>query len=156
MSCSGFDRRCSKYPDLRTGVRNIQSFNIGGGNAESRIRHTRTGADEAVGIWRGAARAGRPSSGIIDADVTLKLDKPELRVEIDRARAADLGVRTADIGAALRLMVGGNQEVTSYRDPAANEEYDVQLRLDEKHRDNPAVIERLYVPARQWRSGAPR
>ena len=37
----------------------------------------------------------RPSSGLIDADTTLKLDKPELRVEIDRERAADLGVDTA-------------------------------------------------------------
>ena len=30
--------------------------------------------------------------GIVDADTTLKLDKPELRVQIDRARAADLGL----------------------------------------------------------------
>jgi HAE1 family hydrophobic/amphiphilic exporter-1 len=42
-------------------------------------------------------------------------------------------------------MVGGNQEVSSYRDPSANEEYDVQLRLEEEDRIDPAVIERLYV-----------
>jgi len=77
--------------------------------------------------------------------VTMKLDKPELRVQIDRARAADLGVRTSDIGAALRLMVGGNTEVTSFRDPVVNEEYDVQVRLEEKYRGDPRVIQRLYV-----------
>ena len=39
--------------------------------------------------------------GIVDADTTLKLNKPELRARIDRARAADLGVRTQDVAAAL-------------------------------------------------------
>jgi HAE1 family hydrophobic/amphiphilic exporter-1 len=47
--------------------------------------------------------------GIIDADTTLKLNKPELRVQIDRARAADLGVDTDDIARALRLMVGARR-----------------------------------------------
>ena len=54
-------------------------------------------------------------------------------------------ISTADIGAALRLMVGGNQEVTRFRDPVVNEEYDVQLWLEEKYRGDPRVIERLYV-----------
>ncbi len=134
-----------KYTDLRTAVRNIQSFNIPGGNAE--IEFALRGPELAkLSEYAEALRARGPDLGLIDADVTLKLDKPELRVEIDRARAADLGIRTADIGAALRLMVGGNSEVTSFRDPAANEEYDVELRLDERYRGNPAVIERLYVP----------
>jgi HAE1 family hydrophobic/amphiphilic exporter-1 len=83
---------------------------------------------------------------VIDADITLKLDKPELRAEIDRERAADLGVKTQDIAAALRLMVGGDEEVTRYRDPSLNEEYDVQLRLAEADRGDPETISRLYVP----------
>jgi HAE1 family hydrophobic/amphiphilic exporter-1 len=137
--------RLRKYSDLRTGVRNIQSFNIGGGgNAE--LEFVLRGPElEKLSEYGEALRARGPELGLLDADVTLKLDKPELRVDIDRARAADLGVRTADIGAALRLMVGGNQEVTSFRDPLANEEYDVQLRLEEADRDDPRVIERLYV-----------
>jgi HAE1 family hydrophobic/amphiphilic exporter-1 len=136
----------ASYRDLRASVRNIQSFNIGsGGNAE--IEFVLRGPELAkLSEYGEALRRRAPSLGVLDADITLKLDKPELRVQIDRARAADLGVRIADIGAALRVMVGGNQEVTKYRDPAVNEEYDVQLRLDEKDRDDPAVIERLYVP----------
>ena len=134
-----------KYRDLRIAVRNIQSFNIGGGgNAD--VEFVLRGPElEKLSEYGEALRARAPGLGLLDADVTLKLDKPELRVQIDRARAADLGVRTGDIGAALRLMVGGNQEVTSFRDPAVNEEYDVQLRLEEKYRDDPGVIERLYV-----------
>jgi HAE1 family hydrophobic/amphiphilic exporter-1 len=134
-----------KYRDLRIAVRNIQSFNIGGGgNAD--VEFVLRGPElEKLSQYGEALRARAPQMGLLDADVTLKLDKPELRVQIDRARAADLGVRTADIGASLRLMVGGNQEVTSFRDPAVNEEYDVQLRLEEKYRDDPSVIQRLYV-----------
>jgi HAE1 family hydrophobic/amphiphilic exporter-1 len=134
-----------QYPDLRTAVRNIQSFNIGGGNTE--FEFVIRGPELAkLSEYGEALRKKAPELGLLDADVTLKIDKPELRVVIDRDRAADLGVSTADIGAALRIMVGGNQEVSSYRDPAVNEEYDVQLRLDERFRNDPAVIQRLYVP----------
>jgi hydrophobic/amphiphilic exporter-1 (mainly G- bacteria), HAE1 family len=85
------------------------------------------------------------SLGIIDAETTLKLNKPELRARIDRARAADLGVRTQEVAAALRLMVGGDQEVTRFRDPLVSEDYDVQLRLAEDDRRDPDTISRLYV-----------
>ena len=54
--------------------------------------------------------------GIVDADTTLKLNKPELRVEIDRARAADLGVDTSDIATSLRVMVGGDEEASALSD----------------------------------------
>jgi HAE1 family hydrophobic/amphiphilic exporter-1 len=136
--------RLRRYPDLRTGVRNIQSFNVGGGSAE--IDFVIRGPELArLSEFGEALRARAPELGVIDADVTLKIDKPELRVVVDRARAADLGISTAAIGSAVRLMVGGNQEVSSFRDPAVNEEYDVQLRLEERFRDDPAVIERLYV-----------
>jgi HAE1 family hydrophobic/amphiphilic exporter-1 len=84
--------------------------------------------------------------GIMDADTTLKLDKPELRVEIDRARAADLGVSIQDIGTALRLMVGGDEEVSRFLDLSVNDDYDVQLRLTEGERNDPTTISRLYVP----------
>ncbi len=134
------------YPDLRTSVRNIQSFNIGGGGNSEFDFVIRGPELSRLSEYGEALRARAPDLGLIDADITLKIDKPELRVVIDRARAADLGVSTADIGAALRVMVGGNQEVSSYRDPELNEEYDVQVRLDEKFRDDPAVIQRLYVP----------
>ena len=56
-----------------------------------------------------------PELGLLDADTTLKLDKPELRVEIDRERAAELGVDTEDIAEALRIMVGGDPRVSRFR-----------------------------------------
>ena len=82
----------------------------------------------------------------MDADTTLKLNKPELRVEIDRARAGDLGVSMQDIGTALRLMVGGDEEVSRFLDLSVNDEYDVQLRLTDGDRNDPNTISHLYVP----------
>ena len=81
-------------------------------------------------------RKKTPELGIVDADTTLRLDRPELRVRIDRERSADLDVDTQDIATALRLLVGGDDEVTRYRDRAINDDYDVQLRLSEADRND--------------------
>lgn len=132
------------YKDLRVAVRNLQSFNIGGGNYD--VDFIIRGPElEKLAQYTETLRSKSAELGLQDADTTLKLNKPELRVQIDRARAADLGVRTQDIAASLRLMVGGDQEVSRFRDPQIGEEYDVQLRLGEADRRDPDTISRLYV-----------
>ena len=140
-------KRLSKFKDLRPAVRNITSFNIGGGNWD--IDFSLRGPDlQALSTYANQLRdKSEELGGIVDADTTLKLDKPELRVIVDRARAADLGVSMNDIATALRLMVGGDEEVSRFRDAAANDDYDVELRLAQGARNDPASILRLYVPA---------
>src|SRR6185436_20467130 len=93
-------------------------------------------------LWKYAEdlRKRAPDLGLLDADVTLKLDKPELRVEIDRARAADLGVSTEDIATSLRVMVGGDPEVSRFYDASMNGVYDVQLRLAQGYRNDPEML----------------
>jgi HAE1 family hydrophobic/amphiphilic exporter-1 len=136
--------RMRKFPDLRIGVRNLQTFNIGGGNRD--IDFAIRGPElDRLAEFAETLREQSESIGIVYADTTLKLNKPELRAKIDRARAADLGVRTQDVAAALRLMVGGDQEVTRFRDAQVGEDYDVQLRLSEEDRRDPDTISRLYV-----------
>ena len=140
-------RRLRRFTDLRTAVRNARGFNIGGGNFE--IDFVLRGPNlETLAEYAERLRAMTPEMGILDADTTLKLDKPELRVMIDRSRAADLGVDTEEISQALRLMVGGDQQVSRFNDPGVNEVYDVELRLDEKDRGDPDTISRLLVPSR--------
>ena len=137
--------RLSRFTELRTSVRNLPSFNIGGGNWE--IDFVLRGPDlKALADYAERLRIRSKDLGIIDADTTLKLDNPELRVVIDRKRAADLNVDTEHIASALRLMVGGDEEVSRFIDPAVNEEYDVQLRLSPHDREDIGVISRLYVP----------
>jgi hydrophobe/amphiphile efflux-1 (HAE1) family protein len=141
-------RRLQRFPELRCSVRNAPSFNIGGGNFE--IDFSIRGPDlQALAAY--AERLRKKSieiGGIVDADTTLKLDKPELRVDIDRARAADLGVSLDDVASALRVMVGGDERVSRFRDEAVNDDYDVQLRLEEKDRRDPDTISRLWVRRR--------
>lgn len=93
-------------------------------------------------------RKKAPELGLQDADTTLRLDKPEVRVEVDRNRAADLGVEVQDIASALRIMIGGDQRVSRFRDSGINDDYDVQLRLTDVDRDDPSDLARLYVPRR--------
>src|SRR5256884_3474983 len=140
-------RRMTKYSPLRFSVRNAPSFNIGGGQQDIdfviRGPELASLAKYAEDLRKKTTEIG----GIVDADTTLKLDKPELRVQIDRARAADLGVDTSDIATGLRLMVGGDDQVTRFYDPTVNLDYDVQLRLTERDRSDTATIQRLYVPS---------
>jgi HAE1 family hydrophobic/amphiphilic exporter-1 len=141
-------RRLQKYAPMRVGVRNAPSFNFGAGGRFD-IDFNLRGPDIVALAAYGEDLLKRSQSlgGIVDADTSLKLNKPELRVEIDRARAADLGVDSTDIATALRLMVGGEDRASRYRDESVNEDYDVQLRLDEKDRSDVATIQRLYVPS---------
>jgi HAE1 family hydrophobic/amphiphilic exporter-1 len=137
--------RLRKFTDVRVGVRNMQTFNIGGGNRE--IDFAIRGPDlEQLAHYSEVLAEKADELGIIDAETTLRLNKPELRARIDRARAADLGVSTQDVASALRLLVGGDQEVTRFRDPTVGEDYDVELRLVEADRSDPDTISRIYVP----------
>lgn len=82
--------------------------------------------------------------GVVDADTSLIIGKPELGAEIDRVKAADLGVSVSDISSALHIMVGG-QKVTDYFE--GGEQYEVHLRAALPYRDNRQAIEQLNVPS---------
>jgi HAE1 family hydrophobic/amphiphilic exporter-1 len=138
-------RRLRKFPELRSSVRNITTLNLGGGRGDLDLA-IRGPELQALADYTEQLRVMGPDIGVIDADSTLKLNKPELQVQIDRARAADLGVDTEDIASALRVMVGGDDEVTRFRDASINDDYDVQLRLTERDRSDPATLGQLYVP----------
>jgi HAE1 family hydrophobic/amphiphilic exporter-1 len=140
-------RRMTKYTPFRFSVRNAPSFNIGGGQQDIDFAIRGPGLQELARYSDDLRKKTAEIGGIVDADTTLKLDKPELRVKIDRARAADLGVDSSDIATGLQLMVGGDDQVTRYYDPSVNLDYDVELRLSERDRVDSATIQRLYVPS---------
>ena len=142
-----------KFRDFRILVRNIPGFNIGGGSFD--IDFVLRGPD-LVSLSRHAEELRTRAialGGIADPDTTLRLDRPELRVRIDRERAGDLRVDTEQIATALRLMVGGDTEVSRFRDPTSNEDYYVQLRLSEKDRGDLGTISRLFVSRQGGETG---
>jgi HAE1 family hydrophobic/amphiphilic exporter-1 len=81
--------------------------------------------------------------GVIDAKVSVNLSNPEVRVAVDRQRAGDLGVRLGDLATALRLMVSGEDEISSYRE--AGERYPVKIRVREDQRADINSIGGLMV-----------
>jgi HAE1 family hydrophobic/amphiphilic exporter-1 len=92
--------------------------------------------------------------GIVDVDTTLRLDKPELLVNIDRERAAALGVEAREIAETLRVAVGGDDRVSRYRDRTVDDAYDVELRLVGIDRRDVSSISQLYVRGRPSARGA--
>ncbi len=85
----------------------------------------------------------REIPGVVDVDTNFEPTQPELRITVDRARAADLGVNIDSLANSLRTLVGG-EEVSEFKD--GDDQFKVVLRLDEKHR-NPATMGDLLVPA---------
>ena len=83
--------------------------------------------------------------GVRDLESSYEPGKPELRVRINRDKAADLNVNVASIATALRTLVGGDEQVTTYRE--GEDRYDVQLRVQKSFRDSQSALARLYVPS---------
>lgn len=140
------DARLDRFGDLRSSVRNFQAFNLGGGPFDVNFLIKGPELTKLYEYGEELRRRAVEAGGFRGLDTSLRLNKPELRVAIDRDRAADLGVSAQDIGSALRLMVGGAEEVTRFLDPATNEQYDVRLRLVEEDRNRPGIIDQLKLP----------
>jgi len=84
-----------------------------------------------------------PQLGNVDSD--LRLNKPELRVSIDRDKAADLGVDIDTIGKSLQTMLGGRQVTRFKRD---GKQYDVLVQVADIDRTVPDDIARIHVKSR--------
>jgi HAE1 family hydrophobic/amphiphilic exporter-1 len=139
--------KMKQFTDLRGRVGNIQSLNQG--SAPYDIDFVIRGP-EITALYKFSEELRSKAltiPGLVDIDTTLRVNKPELRVFIDRERAADLGVDASDIASSLRLMVGGDDEVSRFRDDKVAEEYDVEVRLKDTDRNSTATVSKLYVPA---------
>lgn len=86
----------------------------------------------------------RDVPGIVDLDRSVKPGKPELRLEVDRARASDLGISTALVGTSLRTLVNG--EVAS-KLRRGGEELDILVRLRPEDRSRAEDILSLTLPS---------
>src|SRR5499427_4695322 len=85
-----------QLPELRTSVNQVAAIS-GGGSRNADIQYVIGGPDlDKLGQYAGSLLAKMKTlKDVVDVDSTLILGKPEVRVVIDRARAADLGVRVA-------------------------------------------------------------
>ncbi|MEE4237435.1 MAG: efflux RND transporter permease subunit, partial [Anderseniella sp.] len=88
----------------------------------------------------------RAYPGLANADTDLKLNKPQLKVDINRDKAAQMGVGVDTIGRTLETLLGG-REVTRFKQ--AGEQYNVVIQLDPAARAAPQDLTALYVRGRE-------
>jgi multidrug efflux pump len=80
--------------------------------------------------------------GITGLDTDLKLNKPQLKVDIDREKAAALGVSMETIGHTLETLMGG-RDVTRYK--REGKQYDVVVQVEDDKRRQPSDLTSIYV-----------
>ncbi|MES2609051.1 MAG: efflux RND transporter permease subunit [Pseudomonadota bacterium] len=83
--------------------------------------------------------------GIVSPEADLRLNKPELRIAVNRDRAADLGVSVDVVAKAIETMLGG-RTVTRYK--RDSEQYDVIVQTQASGRTTPENIDSIYVRGR--------
>jgi hydrophobic/amphiphilic exporter-1 (mainly G- bacteria), HAE1 family len=86
----------------------------------------------------------REIDGVADADTSFEPTQPELKITVDRQRAADLGVSLDTLSSTMRTLVGG-EEVSKFKD--GDEQFSVNLRLDDQFRNDPRTMGDIFVPA---------
>jgi HAE1 family hydrophobic/amphiphilic exporter-1 len=136
---------CAAYPNMRYKV--MMPSALGGGESFFPIRALILGPDfnQVATLAKGAVAHLRKVPGLLDMDTSMSINSPELDVSIDRQRASDLGVRAADVGNAVRLMIAGEDQISTYKE--GDEQYDVTLQLLPEQQKNPDVLARLMIPS---------
>jgi HAE1 family hydrophobic/amphiphilic exporter-1 len=132
------------YPgQLRTSVQQVAAIS-GGGFRNADIQYVLRGPDlnKLKQYSDAMLEKMKTIPDVVDVDSTLISGKPELRVEIDRARAADLGVRVGDIAQALNSLVAG-QKVSTFN--AGTDQYDVRVRSVGEFRTSVEGLKRMIV-----------
>ncbi len=138
-------QKLRQIPGLKVSVEDISL--VGGGQRSVPIQYSVRGPDlEMIQTYTmQIASQFSKLPGIVDVDTSLEMGKPELKVFIDRDKAADLGVDVSTIAGAINLLISGETEVTKYKDESRGKRYDLRIRLNPDDRQNPEDLGRLYI-----------
>ncbi len=98
---------------------------------------------QAVGIMMAKAQQ---LGTLVNLDTDLRLNKPQLDIEIDRERAAQLGVSVTDIGTTLESFLGG-RVVSDFK--RGSKLYDVIVQMRPAARATPGIIDEIHVRGSQ-------
>ncbi|MBM3726917.1 MAG: efflux RND transporter permease subunit [Acidobacteria bacterium] len=120
---------------------------LGGRDTFAPIRAQLLGPDmlRLVGLGKQIALDMTKEPTLADVKANLNLNNPELQVAIDRQLASDLGVRVSDVAGAVRLLMSGEDEISTFKEDS--EQYPVTVRLAPHQRDDPNALSRLLVPS---------
>jgi hydrophobic/amphiphilic exporter-1 (mainly G- bacteria), HAE1 family len=131
--------------ELRTSVQPVQAFS-GGGFRNANVQFFIGGPDlkELEKYSNILLDKLKQSADAVDVDSTLISGKPEIRLTVDRDKAADLGVSVGAISQSLNTMVAG-QEVSTFT--AGSDQFPVRIRAIGEFRSSEEKLKRLIVPS---------
>ena len=137
-----------EYPDqLRTSVNPVAAISGGGfRNADIQFVIGGPDLDKLTRYADDLLAKMKTLPDVVDVDSSLITGKPELRVVIDRARAADLGVRVGDVAQSLNTLVAG-QKVSTFN--AGTDQYDVRVRAMGEFRASAEGLKRMLVASQK-------
>jgi hydrophobic/amphiphilic exporter-1 (mainly G- bacteria), HAE1 family len=129
-------------PELRPSVQQVAAFS-GGGFRNADVQYIISGPDlqKLTEYSDKLLEKMKTIPDAVDPDTTVT-GKPELRVVIDRQRAADLGVKIGDIAQVLNTMVAG-QDVGTYNE--GTEQYNVLVKATGEYRTSIEGLQRMIV-----------
>lgn len=138
-------RIVAEHPNLRSRV--VIPSALGGGETSFPIRVPILGPDfpRVTELAKEVALRLRKVPGLRDIDPGMSLNSPEMQVVIDRRRASDLGVRARDVARAVRLMIAGEDQISTYKE--GDEQFDVTLQLLPEQQKDPDMLTRLMIPS---------
>ncbi len=135
-------------PGTRVFMQNLPAIRIGGRVTKSEYQYVLQGTDiEELYHWVPIIEARlKTLPGLIDVTTDLQISRPQVTVEIDREKAATLGVSPQQIEMALNNAYGSRQVSTIY---TATDQYWVILELLPRYQADPAALSLLYVRSSQ-------
>ncbi|MGA2617397.1 MAG: efflux RND transporter permease subunit [Thermoguttaceae bacterium] len=131
--------------DLRISVSPAAVFS-GGGMSQADVQFMIGGPDmqKLDQYAQKVMRDLRSVPGAVDVDSSLVVGKPQYGVQVDRAKAADLGVSIASVAGTLRLLVAGDK-VSDYNEKG--EQYEVHVRATAEFRNRLEELATVSVPS---------
>ena len=98
--------------------------------------------DELQGLVNAMLAEARTFPGMLNVDTDLKLNKPELKIDLDRDKVANVGLSVDEVGRTLETMLGG-REVTRFK--RNGKQYEVIVQVGNVDRRNPDDLAAIHV-----------
>ena len=136
--------KVAQIPGIRVFLQNPPVIRVGGRLSKAQYEYTLQSLDlDELYKWAGALEEKfRELPGLVDVTSDLAVTSPTVVVNINRAKAATLGISAEQVEAALASAFGTRQVSTIYT--AANQ-YPVIVELDPRHQNDPSSLSRLYL-----------
>jgi multidrug efflux pump subunit AcrB len=131
-------------PGMRVNVAEVPDFSVGTNLQNIQLVMSGPDFSQLAQYADEITKGLRESKLAVDVDTTNLPGRPEVKVSIDRDRAADLGVSVADVATTLQMLIAGLKASTY---PEAGEEYDVRIRAEDQYRIDASALSLMNVPS---------